>query len=243
MDAAWVGVFGTLLGTVVGALGAFLIARWQAHRDDRFRYALDKRQLYARFISEATDYRHDLGLTRLRGRAMREEGIKMGDPKYYDPYPVADLSRVKAIFGEVSWLAPADVVSAARNLAEALTILGDRCCRTIRCRATNNGRSTPSWWTRPSAPSTPPSSRTWPFRGSAFPPSWPMLDPITFISFLTDARQTFRGRRAQGPGRPARWLGDIKPGAGPRVSPGLLRLRRSVAIPMHGTFALVASAE
>jgi hypothetical protein len=126
VDAAWVGVFGTLLGTVVGALGAFLIARWQAHRDDRFRYALDKRQLYARFISEATDYRHDLGLTRLRGRAMREEGIKMGDPKYYDPYPVADLSRVKAIFGEVSWLAPADVVSAARNLVEALTNLGDR---------------------------------------------------------------------------------------------------------------------
>jgi hypothetical protein len=87
---------------------------------------LDKRQLYSRFISEATDYRHDLGLTQLRGKAMREERVKMGDPKYYDPYPVPDLSRVKTTFREVSWLAPADVVSAARNLVKALTDLGDR---------------------------------------------------------------------------------------------------------------------
>jgi len=73
MDAAWIGVVGTLLGTVLGGTLAFLVARWQAQREDRYRFAPDRRAVYVRYAAESRtlEYRvaHEVQLrTDLLGR-------------------------------------------------------------------------------------------------------------------------------------------------------------------------------
>jgi hypothetical protein len=54
MDA-WIGVIGTLLGTVVGAGVTFIIERDRRRHEDRHRFAETKRSLYGDFYRETSE--------------------------------------------------------------------------------------------------------------------------------------------------------------------------------------------
>jgi uncharacterized membrane protein YccC len=60
VDAAWVGVVGTLLGTVVGAGLTFLIDRDKRRHEDRHRFDETKRTLYEDLFREGRSAGMDL---------------------------------------------------------------------------------------------------------------------------------------------------------------------------------------
>jgi hypothetical protein len=123
MDA-WVGVVGTLLGTIVGAGATFFIERWRANRDDRFRFAPDKRVLYARLIAEARAYLRKVAYGRKRG-IMARRLLASGGIEEMTLGEVPQLFEFTAAREEVSWLAPAGVVDAMDQLYGALANLGE----------------------------------------------------------------------------------------------------------------------
>jgi hypothetical protein len=112
---AWIGVVGTLLGTIVGAAVTFLIERDRRRNEDRHRFAEVKRSLYADYYRETQSTGLDL-VERMHELQRVFEGAM-------DPSEVRRIAALDGIFrlgDQIISVAPDEVYDAANRLSSAI---------------------------------------------------------------------------------------------------------------------------